>query len=153
MLLKEPKDIIDQQIFDLGGMHIEMIEVPGHTPGMMCPYIPEEKTIFFGDACGTSVLLHEETSTYVSTYKNSLIRLRQMKDQYDVIYRNHGSYTNDKTLLDNVMECCDLILKHQDDHHPTTMYGKTIYEAKERVHGKRTDGKEGNILYAEDKRR
>ena len=151
LLEKIPSEIKDTQMFDLGNIHIKMIEVPGHTPCMMCPYIPELKTIFFGDACGTSVLLHEETSTDVSTYKNSLIRLKQMEDQYDVIYRNHGSYTNDKQLLDNVMECCDMILHHRDDHHPTIMYGKTIYETIERINGKRKDGKEGNILYASEK--
>ena len=33
----------------LGGVHIEVIEVPGHTPGCVCFYLPEEGLLFSGD--------------------------------------------------------------------------------------------------------
>lgn len=151
LLKREPLPLTDGDTFDLGNLHIRMISVPGHTPGMMCALIPEEKTVFFGDACGMNVLLHDEFASRVSEYRNSLVRLKKLESEYTHIYRNHGTYTNEKNLLDNVLECCELILAKKDDHCPVQMYGKTLYAAKETKGGRRTDGKEGNIIYAREK--
>lgn len=151
LLTKTPKPMNDGDVFELGSIKIQMVSVPGHTPGMMCALIPEERTIFFGDACGMNVLLHDEFSSDVASYRDSLIRLKNIEDKYDQIFRNHGSFTNGKDLLGNVIECCEDILCGKDDHHPVQMYGKTLYEAKRTENGMRIDGKNGNIVYAQDK--
>lgn len=145
-------DIFDYQSFDLGNLHIKMIPVKGHTPGMMCPLIIEERIIIFGDACGVSVLLFDENSSNVSEYRESLINLKEYEEDYDIIYRNHGTFFSNKVLLDNVIECCDLILTGNDDHIPTKFNDYNLFAAKETQwpHG-RKDGKEGNILYSIDK--
>lgn len=138
-------------VFDLGGSTIRMIEVSGHTPGMMCPLIVEERTIIFGDACGVGVLLFDEFSSTVSQYKNSLLNLKKIEDQYDKVYRNHGTFWSDKELLDNVIECCELILTGEDDHIPVIELGYELFSAKKLIDGQRADGKEGNIKYAPEK--
>ncbi len=153
MLKEVPRPLKDGDLFDLGGIQIRMISVPGHTPGMMCALIPEEKTIFFGDACGMNVLLHDEFSSSVSEYLASLERLKTYDECYTTVLRNHGSYTNSKDLLDHVMGCCREILDHTDDHHPVHMFGRTLYEAKETVSGRRKDGGYGNVIYAVDKQK
>jgi len=103
LMTETPLPLADGDCFDLGGIHLEMINVPGHTPGMMCALLKEEKTIFFGDACGTSVLLHESFSSTASEYEKSLKKLKTFEDQYEMIYRNHGTFVNDRDLLDNVL--------------------------------------------------
>ena len=145
------KGIQNGDIFDLGNIHIQMISVPGHTPGMMCPLILEERTIIFGDACGVSVLLFDEYSSCVSEYLKSLEVLKTYENDYDTIYRNHGTFISEKSLLDNVIECCYLILANQDDHVPVEFHNYHLYAAKETNQFNRVDGKEGNILYSLDK--
>lgn len=149
--VKPMKNINDGDIFDLGNIHIQMISVPGHTPGMMCPLIQEERTIIFGDACGVSVLLFDEYSSCVSDYLKSLEVLKTYENNYDTIYRNHGTFFSEKPLLDNVIECCHLILANQDDHIPVEFHDYHLYAAKETNNFGRIDGKEGNILYSLDK--
>ena len=144
-ITRNPSPITDNQIFDLGNIHIQMISVPGHTKGMMCPLIEEERTIIFGDACGVSVLLCDEFSTSVGEYRKSLLRLKDYEKNYDIIYRNHGTFSSPKILLDHVIECTDLILNHKDAHIPTEMHGYSLYAAKS------LDTKDGNILYSMDK--
>lgn len=39
----------DGDTMDVGGMHLEFLFTPGHSPGGMCIYIPDEKTLFSGD--------------------------------------------------------------------------------------------------------
>ncbi|MCD7810020.1 MAG: hypothetical protein LUH02_11840 [Erysipelotrichaceae bacterium] len=129
-----------------------MILVQEHTPGMMCALIKEERTIIFGDACGVAVMLFNEFSTNVSTYLKSLQHLKEFENEYDTIYRNHGTFVSPKELLDNVMECCELILSKKDDHMPLHMHGVDLFAAKEMsFEGGRKDGKEGDLLYAIDK--
>ena len=61
-------------------------QVSGHTPGMMCPLIQEERTIIFGDACGVSVLLFDEYSSCVSEYLKSLEVLKTYENDYCLLY-------------------------------------------------------------------
>ena len=147
------QDIQDNDCFDLGGITIQMILVKGHTPGMMCPLIKEERTIIFFFFCGVGVLLFDKFSSSVLDYQKSLICLKEYENDYDIIYRNHGTFTSHKELLDNVIECCDLILTRQDAHFPILFHGIQLYachETKTNGQGRR-DGKEGNILYSLDK--
>ena len=146
------RPLSDGTVFNLGGTHLRMIHVPGHTPGMMCALLEEERTIFFGDACGVNVLLHDEFSSCASDYLNSLRYLKSYESAYDTVYRNHGSFTNGKDLLDNVMECAARIAAKTDDHWPVAMFGQTLYQAKRADQQGRIDGKQGNIIYAEEKR-
>ncbi|SHJ15406.1 Glyoxylase, beta-lactamase superfamily II [Dethiosulfatibacter aminovorans DSM 17477] len=49
-----PKDTLytaveDGHVFDLGGVRLETIFTPGHTPGHMCLYIRDKKILFSGD--------------------------------------------------------------------------------------------------------
>lgn len=143
----------DNQIFDLGGLHIQMISVPGHTQGMMCPLLIEERTIIFGDACGVAVMLMDEHSSTISEYLKSLKHLQSYEEQYDTVYRNHGTFTNQKDLLENVMECCQNVLDGTDDHMPFTIHGRNGWMAKkiDRTANKPIDGKEGNLFYILDK--
>ncbi len=149
----EIHDIKNNDMFDLGDVTIKMLLVKGHTPGMMCPLIEEDRIVIFGDACGVGVLLHDEYSSPVSEYKQSLLNLKKHENEYDYIYRNHGTFTSSKELLDNVIDCCDLILSGKDDHVPVIVHGVELFACHEpnaNGHG-RKDGKEGNIMYSLDK--
>lgn len=149
----ELKEHHDKDVFDLGNLHIEMIEVPGHTQGMTCPLICEERTIIFGDACGMNVMLFDKHASCISAYKKSLLHLKQYESQYDTVYRNHGTYTNSKLLLDNVIQRCDDILNHKDDHAHKELMGHNGYFAKKvsELTNLPVDGKEGNIFYTDEK--
>lgn len=149
----EIHNVEDLDIFDLGDIKIQMLEVKGHTPGMMCPLIVEERTIIFGDACGVGVLLFDEYSSCVSEYRESLLHLKSFEEKYDIVYRNHGTFTSPKELLDNVINCCDLILAGEDDHQNTIFHGIELFachQLNSHGHG-RADGQDGNILYSIDK--
>lgn len=146
----ELKDIEDGQIFDLGNLHIKMILCQGHTRGMMVPLIVEERMIVFGDACGVGVLLLGEMSTVASEYLRSLKKLKTYEDQYDLILRNHGTFTSDKDILDNVIECCEDIISGNVSGQEIEMFGHKGYVVKAMdEHGNRLDGKQGNIKYME----
>ena len=47
--VKADRTVNDGEVINLIGMRIECIEVPGHTKGGMCYYMPELSTLFDGD--------------------------------------------------------------------------------------------------------
>lgn len=154
----------DLQEFDLGGITIQAIHTPGHTVGMTMFLIKEERMILFGDGCGPGTILLEDFSTDIKTYYQSLMKIKSRENEYDIILRNHGTCVSNKDLLDNVIEVCQKILNHQDDHIllpkqmrdrfflSTTYCAYSAMKVKTNEHGiQREDGKEGNICYREDK--
>lgn len=146
----------DEQCFDLNGIHVKMIEVPGHTQGMMMALIPEEKIMLFGDACGVSVLLFEDCSSTLSDYRASLQHVADTyRNDFCHVIRNHGTFTSQPDILDNVIACCDDILQHRDDHVATQVMGQDGYFIAKRVdeRNERVDGIQGNIVYRSDKAR
>lgn len=153
------KDLKDGDEFNLGDITLQAIYTPGHTHGMTMILIKEERTILFGDGCGVGVLLFLPYSTSVEEYYETLKNLKKIEDKYDKIIRNHGTCESEKDLLDNVMECCDLILQRKDDKAdiydalPMHIGEQGLYYAKAidpKTHN-RLDGKFGNICYSEDK--
>ncbi len=42
-------ELNEGQTLNVGQFHIEVIHTPGHTPGSVCFYIPEEKSLISGD--------------------------------------------------------------------------------------------------------
>ena len=145
------EELCDGDVFDLGGLHLQIVHTPGHTNGMCMVLIKEERTILFGDGCGVSVLIIDDDATSVETYLKTLISLRKYNGEYDKIIRNHGTYVSKKSLLESVISCAEDIIDKTDDHYPAeglpgnctdAFFARKVDEHKQRI-----DGKEGNIAY------
>ena len=143
----------DKQIFDLGGRTVQILHVPGHTRGMMVPFVPEEETAFLGDACGTGTLLVGEESTTVEEYYQSLLRLKKDAPPFSRVLRQHGSFVSEPSILDENIEVCEKILAGTDDAVPQKFMGQPCRKAikVDPETRKRVDGKEGNIVYCTEK--
>lgn len=146
------KSLEDGACFDLGGLVLEAIQVPGHTQGMCMVLLREERAILFGDACGEGVLLVEDYCSSVEEYVEALRRVQAREDEYDVVLRNHGSCESDKDILDELIHLCNLILAGEDDAAPADGIAMGAPDARfakvrdPQTH-KRADGGHGNIAY------
>lgn len=147
------KELKDGQIFDLGGVHIEVYALPGHTHGTMVMLIPEENALILGDACNNATFLFDENSLSVHEYKENLIRVKEkLEGRYDTTYLCHHVMTASKDMLAHVIEVCDEILEGKADDIPFEFMGHHAFVAKranERF--ERVDGGEGNIVYDKEK--
>jgi glyoxylase-like metal-dependent hydrolase (beta-lactamase superfamily II) len=106
--------IQDGHVFDLGGRVLEVISVPGHTPGSICLLDRQARILFTGD----SVLpgahwLHLDESLPVSRFHESLQRLQTFSDKFDTILPGHADLQSlplSKTLLDDLIDGIGRIL-------------------------------------------
>ncbi|MBP3684716.1 MAG: MBL fold metallo-hydrolase [Oscillospiraceae bacterium] len=145
-------DIQEDMVLDLGGVTVELIQSPGHTPGMICPLICEDRALIIGDACDDNVLLFDKFSSTVGEYQTQLQKLKDRSEQYAHIYGNHGVFAFPAALIDNVLACCQSILDHTDAHIPVQMLGAQMYSSCPiGADTLRLDGKPGNVLYSEEK--
>jgi hydroxyacylglutathione hydrolase len=144
----------DGQNFDLGGINVEAIQIPGHTQGIMVFLDVEERVAMFGDACGVGVLLMLPESSSVSEYRKSLIAFQEKHEaRYDAVLRQHGTCESSCHVLEDVIEACGRVMDGTDDAVPSECMGRMFFRASafDPESGKRLDGREGNIVYSKDK--
>ena len=139
----------DGQTFDLGSLTLEAIRVKGHTPGMTCILIREERRIIFGDACNTATFLWLPESSGIDTYKEKLLRLKQREKEYDSVYLCHEIPEVGKQILDEVLLLCDEILAGTDDaaEFPLIPIPEVIAARTLGKDGMPLAGGMGNIIY------
>ncbi len=86
-------ELTDGQVVEVGRLHLQVIHTPGHTPGSICFYIPEEEALLTGDTLFASSVGRTDFpggSSHALT--ESLKRLLALPPQ-TIIYPGHGSAT------------------------------------------------------------
>jgi glyoxylase-like metal-dependent hydrolase (beta-lactamase superfamily II) len=84
------KDIKDGETLDLGDRKLEVIEVPGHTPGSIVLLDKENKLLFSGDALGAGhTWLQLPGCLPLTLYLQSLYKLRERIGEFEKIYNGH----------------------------------------------------------------
>lgn len=109
----------DGDRFDLGGLTIRAVALPGHTPGSMMFLVEEERTLLLGDACGNFTMMQGATSLPLSRYKAAL---RMAKTQTDGLYNrlclSHDDLNPPLDLFERMIELIEEIHASKDDRVP-----------------------------------
>lgn len=141
-------------IFDLGGISIEIYSCPGHTRGSLVMLIREERMLLLGDACNQNTFLFEDYSLPVAVYENSLKRLKVRTDgAYDTVLASHGDGKLPADIIEGVIQVCKDIREGRADDVPMTFRGNHGLIAKRVKEGGevREDGGSGNIVYSRER--
>lgn len=141
-------NLVDGQLFDLGGITLEAIALPGHTPGMTCILVRELRVLLIGDGCNPFTFLFLPESSSVEDYKASLQHLLRHEDRYDRVWLSHGRSIAPKSIVHDCIELCDEIIAGTADNIPYDFLGQSAFIAKAMNPDYiRLDGKLGNIVY------
>ena len=111
--------IYDGDIFDLGGVELEVIGVPGHTSGRVVFLDRAARVVFSGDACNANTLLCGAGATSIEEYRESLYHFKSFQDAFDVMYGGHGAIAVPKTIIDDGIAMCGRIIAGSDEAVPT----------------------------------
>lgn len=87
-------DLEDGMRFDLGNVSLNVIAMPGHTPGSMILYMEDRKRLFSSDAIGSgSLWMQLKESSSLTEYLKELQRLYEiLNNDMDVrIYPGHSA--------------------------------------------------------------
>lgn len=107
--------IYDGDVFDLGGITLEVLQVPGHTRGTIVLLDRTGRALYSGDAINPNTLMNLYGSTTIEEYKESVLHLKQYQKDFDVLYGGHGLDGIPASIVDDALMLCDKILDGTDD--------------------------------------
>lgn len=83
--------IREGESIDLGGCRLEVVLIPGHTPGSIALLDSRQKRLFSGDSIKDDIVYMFGPGRDLAAYIDSLERLYAMRSRYDAILPCHGS--------------------------------------------------------------
>lgn len=95
--------IEEGHFFDLGGITVEVIAVPGHTRGSIGLLCREKRLLLLGDAANPFLFLFLPESTTVDEYVKTLRKINSL--DFDNFIVSHRRDILPKGRIDNYIEC------------------------------------------------
>ncbi len=112
----EFEHIEDGRVFDLGGIEIEALYLPGHTPGEIVLLDRADRLLFSGDGIIEHLWLQLPESLPVSTQLSSLERLLPLRGEFDRIITGHCQKPVGAELFDTMMAALREILDGRSEN-------------------------------------
>ncbi len=86
--------LVDGQIIPLGELAIQVIHTPGHTPGCVCFYLPDEKTLISGDTLFRGTIGNLSFSTARPELMWESLKKLSILPKETRVYPGHGDSTS-----------------------------------------------------------
>ena len=117
----------DGDVLDLGGRALEIIHLPGHTPGSIAVLDVQNRVLISGDhiqANGNIFMFgsHRDLEAYV----RSLERLETLRDRFDEIWPSHGDIPIGPDVIRKLCEGALDILAGKTQGVPAEIHGTAI---------------------------
>lgn len=95
--------------FALGGRTLEVLHIPGHTPGSLALLDRERKEIFSGDTLSLASVFMFGPTRSMEKYLSSLRRLKAMSeaDEFRTVWPSHGSCPLDTGVIGELIACAE----------------------------------------------
>ena len=98
----------DGDVFYLGGLTVEAVALPGHTPGSMGYLVRERRVLLSGDAVTPIMCLFFERSLGIPTYRQTLAKMQTLP--FDRFYTGHHSVAFTQDDLPGFDACAEFAL-------------------------------------------
>ncbi len=99
------------QIISLGGRDLEVIPLPGHTPGSIAVLDRKYRALFSGDPIQDGRIFMFGVQREMHAYRLSLKDLDAFRSEFDEIYPCHGTVPVSPSLIDELYEASGKVLE------------------------------------------
>lgn len=99
--LKMPpfRPIGDGDVIDLGGLTLDVISLPGHTPGGICLLLKEDRILFTGDSINRHLWMQLPECGKLEEFLHNLDRIMYLTNEADSILHGHAQEFEDISLM------------------------------------------------------
>ena len=111
---------------DLGGRTLEIIHLPGHTPGSIALLDTENRVLISGDPIQDGRIFMFGRYRNLPLYISSLDHLQNWKGRFDEIWPSHASFPVYPDLIEKLRDGAQAILEGRIPGHPEEVYGNEI---------------------------
>ena len=143
------RNLKEGMTFDLGGVHLDIYDLPGHTHGMTAILIRENRALISGDGANMFTFLWSGETLGLTSYEKSVQHIKKVTDgKFDKMYCSHGGGDLTVDYFDRMLEDIAIIKAGKDDAVDFEFMGQKskIAFAIDMAHN-RLDGGIGNIVY------
>jgi len=85
------KPLWEGEEIDLGGRVLEVILIPGHTPGSIALLDRQNRILFGGDSVQSGTIYMFGEGRDIRAYIASMTKLSSLSEHFDLIYPSHGA--------------------------------------------------------------
>ena len=113
-------------LLELGGRVLEVIELPGHTPGSIALLDRYRRVLISGDSIQDGGIFMFGPGRDLRAYLKSLRALQKRSGEFDAIWPAHGSFPVTPELIPGLCLGAERILTGQATWSPAERFGATI---------------------------
>ena len=111
------------QIIELGNRPLEIIEIPGHTPGSVAILDINRRVLISGDSVQDGKIFMFGKFRNLKEYIPSMKKLLKYADRFDSIYPSHGSIPVEPGIIPKLIEDAEQILAGKAEGKPVERFG------------------------------
>lgn len=118
-------------ILDLGDRKLEIIDLPGHTPGSIAILDHSQGVLYGGDSIQDGVIFMFGIQREIHAYISSLKKLSNYKGLYDIVYTSHSTFPVSPSIIPRLIEGAVQVSKKQLEGKPVELFGHvkgTLYD-------------------------
>lgn len=108
------KPVKEGDVFDLGGLHVEVYDLPGHTPGGILLLLVEDRILFTGDGINHWLWMQLDHSLSLEELAVSMDRVAFLTERADRIAHGHAVDFDDISLYGNLRKGVQELLDQKD---------------------------------------
>ncbi len=116
---------------DLGNRPLEIISLPGHTPGSIGILDVNGRILFAGDSIQDGEIFMFDVQREIHAYLKSLQKLEDYKELYDEVYPSHGSIPLAADFSDRLIATAEEIISGKCVGEETEFFGNPIRRVSE----------------------
>lgn len=116
----------DGEVLDLGDRPLEIIALPGHTPGSIAVLDRKARVLIGGDPVQDGQIFMFGEQREMHAYIHSLARLEGYRDTFDWVYPSHGSFPVSPDLIPALREAAEKVLRGEVQGTESEMHGRKI---------------------------
>ena len=113
-------------VIDLGDRPLEIIDIPGHTPGSIAILDINNRVLIGGDSIQDGRIFMFGTHRNIQDYIVSLEKLSDYGGRFDTVYASHGTMAVEPSLILKLIEGAKQILAGQAEGKTVDLFGKPV---------------------------
>ncbi|MBQ7175067.1 MAG: MBL fold metallo-hydrolase [Lachnospiraceae bacterium] len=113
-------------VIDLGGRSLQVIDIPGHTPGSIALLDAKNRILVSGDSVQDGNIFMFGSRRNMELYIESLRHLALYEGQFDEIYPMHGSFPVSPDLIGRLLDGAGQIRDGLVQGSPVSLHGNDI---------------------------